>query len=400
MGFLFTSKKKKDKVIAIFDIGSGSVGGALVKISSDKNSNPTILTSIRKEIPLKDGLDHNDFVSSMSNSLYLVANSLLHTKIIAPEDIFCVLASPWYASENRVIDFNKKKSFIFTKKIADQLLNEETEKIILTHKSKYGDSLETLDVPNIIEQHILSVYIDGLNTVSPIGARCKDVTMNLIISFSPRLCILKIKESINRVFHTSKINFLSFTSATHIVLRDKYVKDNSYIMLDVAGEITDIGLVYDGALVQTASFPFGRNTILKRICNRLDLELRDAKELLKLYNRDNLSSSYKDKLSPVIENINLEWLKYFTNSIDQLSSHINSLPKNIFITADDDIKDFISSIINNIDNYNILHNNFRYNVEKIESFDLLGSCNFEYGYHDPFLMIEAIAINKKINKDK
>ncbi len=399
MSFLSLSKKyNKEKIIAIFDIGSGSVGGALVKIS--KNKNPLVIFSIRNDINFHKELNYEDFVNSMSITLKKTAENLLNKKIIAPSGIFCVLSSPWYTSENRVINSNKNKRFVFTEKMASKLLDNEIREILNSHKVKYSDPFDLSNVPDIIEKHVLSVSLDGKNIVYPVGKKYTNLSMNLIVSFSTRFCISKIKEALNTVFHHEKINFLSFASATHLVLRDKYIGENSYLLLDVAGEITDISLIEDGLLRNTASFPFGRKTILKYVSNSLNIDLREALSLLKLYNKGNLFSSHKELITPIIEKVRTEWHNYFNNAVSSIGSSLSIIPRNIFVTSDDDIKDFIIAILNNTENYNILHNNPRYHVNSIESGDLLSVCDFACGYHDPFIMIDAVAINKKINQSK
>ena len=60
---LFSSKK--EKLVAIFDIGSGSVGGMLVSIPKDGKSLPTIIKSTRTDIVTRKELDYNLFLKDM-----------------------------------------------------------------------------------------------------------------------------------------------------------------------------------------------------------------------------------------------------------------------------------------------------------------------------------------------
>lgn len=399
MGLFFSSKSKKEKIVAIFDIGSGSVGGSFVNIRKDKN--PLVLFSARNEIKHNRDLDDEEFLGSMVKALRKTAVDLLDKKIVSPDNIFCILSSPWYISENKITNFTRDRKFIFTSKMADKLLENEVTKIINSHNVKYSDPFNLSNSPDIIEKHILSVYLDGKNILKPIGKACSNVSMNLVLSFSTKSCISRIKESINSIFHNEKIDFLSFASATHLVLRDKYTRENSFIILDVAGEISDMSLIEDGAIVKTVSFPFGRKTILRFISNKLCIEERDALEFIKLYCEKNIFSLNKDKIEEIIKDLSIKWQEYFNNSLDILNVDNDLISfKNIFITADDDIKELISDMISDNKFYNSLHNNFKNNVSKIESNDLLGLCDFAYGYNDPFIMIEAVAINKKINLNR
>src|ERR1035437_8456216 len=114
MDFLFSSKKK-DKIIALFDIGSGSVGGAIVRIPIDGKGVPTILKSVTNEIKFHKRLKAKNFMKDMISALDLTVNALYNKKVGVPDQIVCVLASPWYLSETRVIKMKREKPFIFTK---------------------------------------------------------------------------------------------------------------------------------------------------------------------------------------------------------------------------------------------------------------------------------------------
>ena len=58
MGVLFSSNKK-EKIIVVFDIGSGSVGGAIVSIPFDNSKLPVILKSVRKDIKITEDVNIN-----------------------------------------------------------------------------------------------------------------------------------------------------------------------------------------------------------------------------------------------------------------------------------------------------------------------------------------------------
>jgi len=392
MKFLSKSKKIKNKKVIIFDIGSGSVAGAVALIPLNKELTPTILKSVRNEIKFRRDLNFNDFVNDMTDSLYKVANLILNEKLGAPDEIFCVLASPWYISENKVIKIEKSKKAVFKNKNANKLIKEETARLTNYYKKKYGE-----DVPKMIEQYILSVSLDGVPVDNPVGLKYKTAEIDMIMSSSPTMCLDKVKETISKVFHETKVNFSSFTLLTHLALRDRYIKDNSYLLVDVAGEITDIGVVINGILKFNLSFPIGKKTIFKNICNKLDLELRDVQEILKLYSEKRLFKPIVSKIEPIIKNIENSWIKSFSESLNNLSSKSIDIPHLIYLTADNNVKSWVTNVIEKIEHPLFKTNNYKYIVEKLDGSEFSRMCNFAEGEHDPFLMIETIAITDLIS---
>lgn len=391
MGFLFTSKKK-EKIVAIFDIGSGSVGGAIARIPINGDSLPVIIKSVRNEIRFNEKFDFNSFMNDMAFALNLTANSLFYKNAGVPEEIFCVLASPWYLSETRVVKIKNDKRFAFTKSLAGELIGKEVSNLIQVYKDKYSS---TEDIPEVIEQHTLTVLLDGSVDENPIGKKCKELEMDMVISLTSKICLNKIRETLLKTFHNTNIKFSSFTVATYFAVRDKYIKPDSYLLVDISGEITDIGVVIDGVLRSILSFPFGKKTFFKYICTKLDIELRDAREIFNLYNKGDISTQLSDKIIPLFKSIENSWGESFGQCIDTLPSNL-ILPDTIFLTADNDVKGWFTNILRNKEHVQTTYLH-KYKVITLDGPEFLNMCDVNDGSCDPFLMIEAISIMRKIN---
>lgn len=393
MGFLF-SNNKKEKTLAIFDIGSGSVGGAIVKIPFDETKIPYIIKTVRTDIKPRGDLTFDGFMNNMIVALNKTASSLYQEKLGAPDEIVCVLASPWYISETRVIKVEQDKQFLFNRKLANELIQKEVKNLEILYKEKYGESEGK---PEIIEQHTMSISLNGYPVKDPLGRRCKLLEMNMVISLAPVGCLNKIKEVLSKTFHNSKVSFSTFTVSTFFAVRDKYISPSSYLLLDISGEVTDVGIVTKGVLRSVLSFPFGKKTFYKYICTKLEIELRDAEELFKLYIENNLSSEFKKKVDPLFKSIENSWGEAFRACIDTLPRTL-ILPATIFLTADNDIKKWFSDVLQNEEHIQEMVQDHKCNVVTLEGPQFLSMCQIKEGACDPFLMIESIAVMRKIIK--
>ena len=81
---MLSRNTKKEKPVIILDIGSSSIGGAIVLIK--KNSPPMVLYSVRKQIRVKDDINFSRFLSSMSDTLESVLTELAKASKISPEN--------------------------------------------------------------------------------------------------------------------------------------------------------------------------------------------------------------------------------------------------------------------------------------------------------------------------
>lgn len=391
MGFLFSSSKK-EKIVAIFDIGSGSIGGAMVRIPLTENKIPSIIKFVRNE--LKPYTNFNTYMKDMVSVLNTTATSLYNKKSGAPDEIVCVLASPWYLSETRSIKMSKEKSFVFTKNLPSELIKKEIINLTELYKDKYGKLESTLEV---LEHHIMSVSLNGYPVIDPLGKKCKFFEMDMIISLSPKVCIDKIRETLSKTFHHIDVSFSSFTLDTYLAVRDKYVIPDSYLLIDVSGEITDVGIVTKGILKSVISFPFGKRTFFNYICTKMDIELRDAEELFKLYNENNFSDELKNKTAPLFKSIENSWGEAFNQALETLPRTL-ALPNTVFLTADNDIKNWFAEVLRKGDYIKSMTSPYKGAVVTLDGPEFLNMCDVKEGGCDPFLMIESIAKMRKMNK--
>jgi hypothetical protein len=390
MGFLF-GNKNKEKLIAVFDIGSDSVGGAIVKIDS-KNDVPKIIKSVRNEIAFYENNDIEVLLENMIKALSATANNLYNSKMGSFDEIMCMMASPWYLSENRVIKTSRENHFIFTKKMMDDLVKKEITNLKESYKKQYPDIDNSLE---LMENYIMSISLNGYKIDNPLNVSTKSVEMNVMVSLSSKNCLEEVRKSLSKVFHHTKISFSSFMMSSYLAVRDKYISPESYLLLDVGGEITEVGIVYKGVLMSSLSFPFGKKTFYRYICTKLDVELRDAKELLNMYLSNSLSQRRKEKVKPLFDSIEKSWGEAFRQCVNTLP-HTLALPSTIFLTADPDIKDWFRDTIKKEEYAPSMITKYNPEVVTIDGGEFLSMCEVSGGLCDPFLMIGAISFFRKI----
>lgn len=392
MGFLSTSTNSKKRTIAIFDIGSGSVGGAILELPNASDKNPTILTSSRTDITVHNELTFKIFVEDMLSALSESAEAIHKSKAGAPEAIICSLASPWYISETRIVHMSREHSFIFTQKLADELLAKELSSLELLYKQKYGG---TDSQSELIEHDIVGVSLNGYPVEDPIGKRTRSIELHMVVSLAPKICLDKIREELSKTFHHIPVHFASFMTMSYLSVREKYPDSDSYVLLDIGGEVTDVALVYKGILKASLSFPFGKNSFYKYISTKLDIEPRDAFELFRLYSANTLEANRRIKVEPLFKELTDSWNKSFRDCISTLPKTL-TLPSTLFLTADPDIKQWFVNSISNEEYIQNLFANRSCHIISQDGPEYLSMCKVNSGQCDPFLMIESIAATKKL----
>ncbi|HDO23682.1 MAG TPA: hypothetical protein ENG99_00500, partial [bacterium] len=131
--------KKKEEVIAVFDVGSASVGGMIIKTCPE--SKPEVITNARIPIDFLLDVNFEAFWRCARNSLKKVIAELLKDSPRGVDKIFCTFSSPWFISQTRIIKVKREKSFEITDDFLKKLIDNEIKIFESQWQSKNHHSL-------------------------------------------------------------------------------------------------------------------------------------------------------------------------------------------------------------------------------------------------------------------
>ncbi len=392
-GKLTSSSNERDTLAVVFDIGSSSVSGALFWMR--KSGVPKIVFSVREVIAPQNKISVEDFLSQTVKALHTVAGAIAQSGAGAPEKIFCVLSSPWYVSQNRLVRMEKTIPFVFTSKLADSLIAQEIKLFEEEHLAKYvesGNKVRAIELKNI------KTMLNGYEVADPLNQKAKSLEMVFFVSMSGEDILSRVEEVAMKHFHKRQVKFCSFLMASFTVVRDMYLHQEDFLLVDIGGEVTDISMVKKNMLRESVSYPMGRNFIVRNIAEFLNINFDEAKSIFSLYKDGHAEQKVKEEIEPVISSSKSEWLKKFQASLANLSNDI-SVPATIFITIEKEFADFFSDIIKTeqFNQYTLTESKFQViflNTERLHGIAIFE----EDAIRDTFLIINAIYINRFFNQ--
>jgi len=386
---IFSRNKEKGKLALVFDIGSSSVGGALFWTESSKV--PKIVFSIREPIVLEDTIEADRFLSLTIRSLETVVSRIHMAGIGAPEMIFCVLSSPWYVSQTRIIKLEKNAPFLFTSKLADSLVQKEKALFEEEYSTKY---LRSGAGARLIELKNIKTMINGYETSNPLNQKGVDLEMTVFISVAGAQTLGKMEEAIKKYFHSKEIRFSSFTFSSFAVVRDMYANKENFLLINIGGEVTDISMIKKNTLRESISFPLGLNFMIREVASMSHSSLSEAKSLISLLKDGHATESVAKDLGSVIDKLKMEWLDKLQDSLAHISNDI-SIPETIYLTVDKEMADFFTETIKTeqFNQYTLTESKF--NVVFLGTEVFHGMALFkESVIRDPDLIIDSIYINR------
>lgn len=344
----FGGRNKRRNISLIFDIGSSSVGGAIVRY--DDEDLPEILFTVRRKIDLRQDFEFDAFFNSMLRSLEVVAVDVLTSLADSIEDVaesleesgkrvlgrrvrsriknvYCVFGLPWYKPTIEDIrhEFDGEKP----------VTSEMVLKMIREAGNRARESFSTPEAIGVLEEKILEYRLNGYRLDEPTYSQAKTIDLKLYLSTVSKSTMRAIRVPIRKSLSFRRVDSFSFLMIFFSVLRDLYPDKNTFLSLDMRGEVTEVGISEDDILLKTVSIPHGKNTLIRRIADTEGLELFDAEAKLSLYFAGKLESASRAEIEKVIEQeIDLMRKKL----LERLGNVY--LPKLVFVLSDEDMESF------------------------------------------------------------
>lgn len=389
---LFSRKSKSGQhFIIVFDIGSASIGGAFVSVDGVKN--PEIIFSTRRAIPFQEKLDFQRFLSSMIKTLEEMFEVMQKTGGgVEVDQAFCILASPWYASQTRLVHYNQPEPFMVTEKGLNKLVQKEID---LFRSSKLFTRSNDGDAPpEIMEAKNIQVKLNGYEVRDPFKKRTTKLEVALYISMIPANIYRSINESIKKFWHVPDAHFSSFSFTAFDSIRDIFTEEGSFLFMDISGEVTDISLAKDNVLLESISFPAGKNMLVRALVSGMKTVPAAAQTELKLYLENKSNRDHRVEVEKILSDASKEWLVFFEDALSQFSTEF-PIPRTIFYTADDDVMKWFETAIRETNFTKFSKEEGTFMVRSLGNAFLSKFVQvLEPDFQDPFIAIESMFANK------
>lgn len=380
---------KNEALTLLIDVGSASVGVALVEIK--ENSAPHIFTTARASISFLEKLTAQDFLRAMNQALEKVLKSVqTKTKTTGiPAHISCSLSSPWFLLKSRHLMISRPNSFEVTIESLDKILNEG----ILRLKDELKDVLPPDDM-QVVEKKIIQTKLNGYKIENPYGQKATRVELTLTVGISSKQVTERIEHTVKNYFHTAVIHFGAFPIVAFNAIRDIFPTEKSFLFLDITGESTDVSLVNNDLLMGTVTFPRGKNFFIREISAQFRMPHETAASVLNMVLGGTLDSKRQEEVEQLLARIQNDWLERFEKALASLASS-GTMPRKIFFMAD---ADTASIFTESLGRAKIPHNErSMFEVQYLDQLILGKFVSFDTGVvRDPFLIAEALLLTKVV----
>ncbi|MEK9131578.1 MAG: hypothetical protein AAB447_01565 [Patescibacteria group bacterium] len=341
MSFLSFFTHGNQEVSLLLDIGSGSVGAALVCFAPKKQ--PRILYTTRTDIAFQKQTDPKRLPLLLTRALGTLLESVMkdgvkHTRFVRPkrqiiDAVHVVLASPWYISHTTSKLITKELPIVITPEVLDKYILEEQQALIDSLPAREGQFQEGV---RPVEHSVVRLLLNGYETSQPYGKRAKELCLTSYVSLMPERIAELIDTAVRSVLYPPSIHFHTFGLAAFTAVRALFPHADNFLFLDVGSEVSELFLVKQGALVDSVSVPCGKHSFVRMVANDMSVEESVALSHIRLHVTHTGDSSTDTRVAHALSEIKEEWLAHLSVALD-LFEKTATLPEKVFLTADADI---------------------------------------------------------------
>lgn len=323
----FKRVKNPDDILAIFDIDSGQVFGALFK----KEYGGYRLITKKKVLFSWDGKDFKYLTRGILKSVDETASQLAKYLPDGSEvATFCFLPSLLSVSSIETKAKDSTEEFILSQDLVSKWANDITAKF-LAEKGNLP-SLYDEDKPYLLENAIIKVTSNGYEWRGDKDTDTKTAVLNQYLSATSSKLILKIREKLLPIAKAGEgVRFASSTFAVFSTIRDINNDPDNFLIVDTRGELIDLMLVDDGVLSVESSLPFGERNIARQAA-----ETGLGESLIDSFMAGTESGKINGKASSHVEKVMNKIKEPWMQNLSELLSHIKEkhpIPKKIWLVS-------------------------------------------------------------------
>ncbi len=398
----FFREKTGEEVNLILDVGNGSVAGALVLFKDGLA--PKIIYSKRLPLYLEKKKEKENLAGSVIRILEEVVSNIakespakIRESGVSERKVkhtFCVLSSPWYISKTKILKIENKEPIFINEKLIDTLLLKEQEifesEVV---EKKYGDLVKN-DI-QVIEKKIIQTKLNGYSTLNPFKKKARQIELAIYMSLASKKIVSSIETIVGKYFYSKHMGLFSYSLVEHNVVSDIFSNESDFVFMDISAEVTDISSVEKNILMETASFPVGRNNLIAKVAEDFGVLPDVALSFIKMEARGHAEDGSAEKIKMACDKAKAEWNDYFFRCLSDITK--GCTPSKIFLTVDSDVAPLFVSFIK--ENLALAQKNtidfqpipvVLLDEEKLTQFVEFGAQTAR----DPFLAIESVFFNK------
>ncbi len=179
----------------------------------------------------------------------------------------------------------------------------------------------------IINSAVTNVEVDGFPATEPTGFKGEKVELSFFNAFAPQKRLLTLEN----ILRSARLNVQAITSGMYAVLlallKEKDIDDFSGLFIDIGSQKTDIGVVFENAIVSSRTLPVGGDDFTEAVAEKKSISFEDAERRKISFSEEELEDSEVRLALSKAADI---WSEALKISLSEIKS-VEALPSDIYL---------------------------------------------------------------------
>ncbi|HEY4519495.1 MAG TPA: hypothetical protein VJH33_00450 [Candidatus Paceibacterota bacterium] len=332
--FPIPSLHGRERIVAVADIGSASVG---VAIGRTKQDHVNVFASATATAPVMDRSREHTIatVSSLFSDalekvrLYPDASNITHT---LPEQGILVMQSPW----SRTVTKMAERTFDAEEHITKGIIGELAREALAS-----GDTPE-----HAFETTVIRVALNGYPTAQPVGKYATHIAVFVLVSDGEAAIVSAVSNIFKEHYGIEKPIYRSGARALLSVIHQEVGVAADYMAVHITDGSMYFLVIREGIPTATSILPLGLHEILKKIAGKNTPE--EMLSMFSLVERNMCSKDACVQFKNSLATFEPEWVRATGDTMAELSLE-RKLPQDIWLSVDSRVGTWFVSLFSRFD---------------------------------------------------
>jgi len=209
------------------------------------------------------------------------------------------------------------------KKIRDAAFIEAAEEMTL-RKGREGVEIR------IVNSEITQVEVDGFAATEPVGFKGEKLELSYFTAFAPRnhLDVLEL------IVRSLNLRPLAVASGMFALLKaltaDREASEFDAVLIDIGGEVTDIGVVFGGNIVSSRTLPVGGRAFTRVLARERGLDFPEAESLKLRFSQGDCAPEESAEIKDILSETREFWGLGVKEALAEMKE-IEVFPQRVFL---------------------------------------------------------------------
>jgi hypothetical protein len=142
-----------------------------------------------------------------------------------------------------------------------------------------------------------------------------------------------VEESVSRFFSNTPFTHHCAPTIEFLGIQDTFATDQSFLIVDISSEVTDVSVIRRGVLVETATFPYGTSSAMRSFTQYAGILPEEVLGTVRALQAGKLDTEVMQRYAEAQEKTQKEWVAHFGKILFELEQG-GDVPTSTFILGE------------------------------------------------------------------